>query len=181
MIIKKRQKKCKSCLQKFEPVRPLQICCSMNCAINHNEVKKKRQLKHDLSIARRALKTRAEHLKDTQAVFNRFIRLRDAGQVCISCQKPMLKKQNAGHYLSVGAHPELRFNENNNNAQCEHCNSFLSGNIARYRINLINKIGREAVEELESYHKPVKYTVEEILAIKALYRTKIKELERLAA
>ena len=181
MQVKKKTKKCKSCLQPFSPVRPLQICCSMNCAINHNEVKKRKQAKFDLMKARRDLKTRADHLRDTQAVFNRFIRLRDAGKPCISCQKPMLKKINAGHYLTVGAHPELRFNEHNNNAQCEHCNSFLSGNIARYRINLIAKIGREAVEALEGYHKPVKYTVEQILEIKALYRLKIKELERLAA
>lgn len=178
MITKQKTKKCKSCSVKFHPVRPLQEVCSMNCALKYNAEKKRKQLKHDLVLARKAMKTRADHLRDTQAVFNRFIRLRDAGFPCISCQKPMYKKINAGHYLSVGAHPELRFNENNNNAQCEHCNSFLSGNIARYRINLIEKIGREAVEELEGYHKPVKYTVDEILAIKALYRTKIKELER---
>lgn len=176
MLIKIKLKKCKACQQKYTPVRPLQEVCSLNCALNYNKEKIRKQVKRDIQIAKKALKTRSEHLKDTQAVFNRFIRLRDAGKPCISCNKPMLKKINAGHYLSVGAHPELRFNELNNNSQCEHCNSFLSGNIARYRINLISKIGLEQVEELEGYHKPVKYTIDEILAIKAEYRLKIKEL-----
>ena len=101
--------------------------------------------------------------------------MRDKNLLCISCQKPP-KKRNAGHYRSVGACPELRFEELNCHMQCEHCNTYLSGNLIEYRKNLILKIGVEKVEFLESKHEPKKYTIDEIKEIKAKYKQKLKGL-----
>lgn len=125
----------------------------------------------------KSLKTRSECLKDAQVVFNRFIRLRDAGNPCISCGRNSGAKMNAGHYLSVGAHPELRFNEFNTNLQCEHCNSYKSGNQAEYRPKLIAKIGLAEVERLEGPQLPLKLTIPEIQELIKVYKAKCKELQ----
>ncbi|MDG6786005.1 recombination protein NinG, partial [Glaesserella parasuis] len=73
--------------------------------------------------------------------------------------------------------PELRFNEDNVHKQCSACNNHLSGNITEYRINLVRKIGVERVEALESYHPPVKWSIEDCKEIIKTYRAKIKELK----
>ena len=103
--------------------------------------------------------------------------MRDAGSNCISCGKKC-KKENAGHYRSVGSCPELRFEPLNVHLQCEYCNTYLHGNLINYRINLIKKIGVEKVEWIESNHDPKRYTKEQIEELKNIYKTKIKNNEK---
>lgn len=175
--------KCKFCKQPATQRFGLNYFCSTDCAYNQiraNIIKKanidvKERRKRDRERLKQ-LKTRSEWLRDAQAVFNRFIRLRDAGNPCISCGRNSGAKMNAGHYLSVGAHPELRFNEFNTNLQCEHCNSYKSGNQAEYRPKLIAKIGLAEVERLEGPQEPLKLTIEEIQELIKVYKQKCKEL-----
>ncbi len=98
-------------------------------------------------------------MKEAQTIFNTWIRLRDKGNLCISCDK-ICKKENAGHYKSVGGFPELRFEPLNVHLQCEYCNTYLHGNLIEYRKRLIKKIGLEKAEWLEKKHDPKKYTIE---------------------
>ncbi len=131
------------------------------------------------------LKTKSDWMKEAQAAFNKWIRLRDLlwfkvnslPVVCTSCQKPP-KKINAGHYRSVGGNPELRFEPLNNNLQCEYCNTHLSGNLIDYRINLIKKIGQDKVDWLEGPHEPKNYTIDDIKTIKKEYTKKARELDK---
>ena len=86
--------------------------------------------------------------------FNTFIRSRDEGRPCISCN--LFTSLQAGHFYSGGHYPALRFNEDNVNGQCMRCNYYLSGDLNNYRKNLIEKIGIERVEKLDmlaDYHK----------------------------
>ncbi|ELW35573.1 bacteriophage Lambda NinG family protein, partial [Escherichia coli 95.0083] len=46
------------------------------------------------------------------------------------------------------------------------CNQHKSGNLVPYRVELINRIGQEAVDEIESNHNRHRWTVEECRAIK---------------
>jgi hypothetical protein len=121
---------------------------------------------------------RRHQLKLAQANFNKYIRLRDVDNPCISCQRHHKGKLNAGHYRTVKAMPELRFNELNVHGQCEPCNSYLSGNITEYRINLVKKIGADKVEWLEAHHEHKKLTVDQIIEIKKLYAQKARDLEK---
>ena len=168
-------KKCAICKNNFTQKHSLEKVCSIRCAINYASKIRKKKHAIELKVARENLKTRGDYLKEAQIEFNKFIRLRDKNLLCISCQKPP-KKRNAGHYRSVGACPELRFEELNCHMQCEHCNTYLSGNLIEYRKNLILKIGVEKVEFLESKHEPKKYTIDEIKEIKAKYKQKLKGL-----
>lgn len=173
-----RPKTCPSCREKFEPVRQLQVACSIECAIRHTQNLKAKRERKEHKERKAKLKDRRDWLREAQAVFNRFIRLRDAGQPCISCGRHHTGQIHAGHFLSVGARPELRFNEYNVHAQCAPCNNHLSGNIVLYRKGLIEKIGLAAVEWLEGPHEPKKYTIDDLKALKAHYQAKVKELEK---
>lgn len=126
----------------------------------------------------KALKTRSEWLKECQSIFNRFIRLRDAGLPCVSCGHPDdgSRQRHASHYKSVGGNPELRFNPLNCHASCSICNNYLSGNLVPYRVELIKRIGLEDVERLESKHEPLKLTVDEIKELIKTYKAKVKAL-----
>lgn len=172
-----RPKTCPACRNKFDPIRPLQVACTIECAIRHTQnLKAKREAKEHRE-RKAKLKDRRDWLREAQAAFNRFIRTRDYDEPCISCGRYHDGQWQAGHYRTTKAAPELRFNENNVNKQCAPCNNHLSGNIVLYRKGLIAKIGLQAVEALEGPHEPKKYTVDELKAIKAHYTRMTKELE----
>ena len=165
---------CRVCTAQFEPRRPLQAVCSPICAVRH--VRADRKAKRAETKARReAAKPRSKWLAEAQQAFNAWIRSRDAGKGCISCGTHN-GKANAGHYLSTGARPELRFNEANVALQCERCNTYLHGNLIAYRINLIERIGSGVVDWLEGPHQPAKWTIDELRAIRDDYRRRLKEM-----
>ena len=175
--------KCKVCGQPFvKTFSSTQKVCSPECAIKlarDNAQKAQERAEKKKQRERKAkLKSRSEWLKEAQSVFNKFIRLRDKDQPCISCGRYHQGQYHAGHYRSVGACPELRFCELNVHKQCAPCNDHKSGNIIEYRINLVNKIGADKVDWLERQdHDPKKYTIEDCKAIIKYYKAKIKELE----
>lgn len=99
----------------------------------------------------------------------------------MSCGRHHDGQYHAGHYRTVAASPELRFEPLNVHKQCAPCNNHKSGDIVNYRIELVKRIGAEAVEWLEGPHEPKKYTVEQLKAMTAEYRAKTRELKRAAA
>ena len=123
------------------------------------------------------LKSKAQHAKEAQTAFNAFIRQRDVDQPCISCGRWHNGQYHAGHYLSVGARPELRFTESNVHKQCAPCNTHLSGNAVLFRRGLVAKLGMELVEWLERPHEPRRDTVDSLKAIKAHYIVETKHLK----
>jgi hypothetical protein len=111
-----------------------------------------------------------------QKVFNTFIRMRDKDEPCISCGYAGTGRQaHASHYRPA-TNSKLRYDERNVWKSCQICNTHLSGNLANYRLALIEKIGLQQVEELESTNGVYIYTVEELQAIIKKYRAKTKEL-----
>ena len=136
-------------------------------------------------------KTKPELTKEAQEAFNDFIRERDRDLPCIDCghfsdgQNKTGGKWDAGHFLTIGGYPELRFNEDNCHKQLKSCNAG-SGKYRKkdrtvsdgYRINLISKIGLEAVERLEGPHEMPHWTHDELRSIRDGYRQKLKELKK---
>lgn len=173
-------KKCKECGESFVPNKPMQKVCSVACAITHaktaGEATRKRDQAKQVREARQKLKGRSEYAKEAQQAFNAWVRERDSGLPCISCGRFHQGQWHAGHYRTVGSSPELRFEPLNCHRQCAPCNNHKSGDIVNYRINLVRKIGLEAVEWLEGSHEPKRYTIDDLKAIKAEYKAKLKEL-----
>ena len=177
-----------SCGASFVPARLGQAVCSPACAMidaPRHEPKARKALaqieRKDIKVRKEKLKSRADHVKDTQQAFNAWVRVRDAALPCVSCGRHHEGQYHAGHYRTVGANPELRFEPLNAWKQCAPCNNHLSGNLINYRISLLQRIGEEKVAWLEGPHEPKKYTVEELKAMAADYRAKTRELKGRAA
>lgn len=170
--------KCKHCKEKFEPVRFNQkYCFNKTCLDAWIQEAKIKNWKKTKKKMQENLETIQDLIKAAQIVFNKYIRLRDKGNVCISCQKQP-KKENSGHFYNANNHWNVRFNENNVHLQCEHCNTFLSGNLINYRENLLKKIGESKFQLLEAEaNKTRKFTKEELKEIIDIYKKKIKEYE----
>lgn len=181
-----RPKKCRVCRETFTPRKALQVVCSPSCALLHAKQKGERERKALDKIERKAIreakekiKPRAAYMKETQAAFNAYIRQRDQGQPCISCGTTADVQYAAGHFRTVGACPELRFEPLNVHRQCnKNCNLEKSGNLIEYRIRLVQKIGAEKVAWLEGPHAPKHYSIEDLKAIKAKYRALVRDLKK---
>lgn len=195
------RRKCKVCgeyfVPKFHDIR-IRWCCPEHGAILAMEEREKekvkaaaKRIKEQKEAEKAGRKRRKDRLAElrpdgyykaqAQKAFNAFIRARDADLPCISCGEtnpPDLHggQWDCGHFKTVGAYPELRFEERNIHKQCVVCNQHKSGNLVPYRVELINRIGQEAVDEIESNHNRHRWTVEECRAIKAEYQQKLKDL-----
>ena len=182
-------KTCTVCKTEYTPQKMGQKVCSPGCALTLGpskrakaakvaQIKDKRETKAKLD----AMKTRGQHIAEAQAAFNQFIRARDAGMACICCGRHSAGMVHggdfdAGHYRSRGSAPHLRFDERNVHAQLKQCNRYASGNVVGYRVGLIERIGLEAVEALESDQEPRRHTVEQLKEIKKTYSAKAKQLK----
>lgn len=191
MTIERKQPKPKTCKNSackasFIPQRLGQAVCSPKCALATVEVQKAKEKKslaqagrRDIKVRKEALKTRADHAKEAQTVMNRYVRLRDAHLGCISCNKPANwgGQWHCSHFRSVGAAPHIRYNLWNMNRACSVCNNHLSGNIAGYRPKLIEKIGQNKVDWLESNHSVARHDIPYLKRIKAVFTKKCRRLE----
>ena len=160
-------------------MRPLQKVCGPACAM---KIARKAVQDADKKETKRkldAMQTRPQLLKKAQTAFNAYIRARDKGKPCISCDKPLDGGANtfdAGHYRSVGSAPHMRFVEDNCHGQCKHCNNWLAGNHVEYRKRLLERIGERQLELLESDNTLRKYTKEGLEEIAKHYREETRRL-----
>ena len=181
-----KSKTCRSCGTKFTPHRTLmaaRVCsplCGLELARNNRlkaerleQAKERKETKAKLD----KLKSRSEWAREAQTAFNAWVRARDAGNACISCGRHHQGQNHAGHYLSVGARPELRYEPLNVWLQCSPCNLHLSGNAVLFRKSLLEKIGAEKVEWLEGPHPTRHYSIDELKAIKTTYAAKARAIK----
>jgi len=178
-------KRCRTCKSKFEPFNSLQIVCGPVCALQYAQKEKIKAAESRAKDQRKwvkeqkeRLKSRGDHAREAQKEFNAFIRARDEHLPCISCESYTAGQYHAGHYRTVKAAPELRYDEANVHKQCAQCNNFDSGNLVEYRINLGKKIGTTEVDRLEGLTPPKHYTIDDLKEIKAKYRALTRELQR---
>ena len=194
--MRKIRRRCKNpdCREWFNPGFQNQTWCSADCGTvialakwekdrqkAKQEAERRRreetqQEKRHTKIRKLAVQPLSYFHKQAQTAFNAYIRTRDAGQPCISCGRDTGSKMNAGHFRTVGASKETRYDETNCHLQCEHCNSYLSGNIGEYKPRLIAKIGQAAFDRLMGPHELKKWTREELQELAAHYRQKTREL-----
>lgn len=124
--------------------------------------KKKKELKE-------SIKTPKDYKKDLQDIINPIVRLIDNNKGCISCDHGWgdnwTRQKHAGHRLSVGSTPELRFNVLNIYLQCSICNNWKSGNEREYDKGLINHYSQEqldAVRNLRIKYPSLHITIPEL-------------------
>ncbi|ENQ9598337.1 TPA: recombination protein NinG [Enterobacter hormaechei] len=200
------RRKCKVCgeyfVPKFHDTR-IRWCCPEHGAILAMEEREKEKVKAAAKrikeqkevekagrkrrkAKRESLKSKSQWDKEAQSAFNRYIRIRDEGKPCVSCGNPLIGKSNyltgsaidASHYRSRGAASHLKFNTFNVHSACTRCNRQLSGNAVEYRIRLIDRIGLERVERLESNNEPRRFDIPYLKRIKSIFTRKARSLEK---
>jgi hypothetical protein len=181
LAAKPKMRKCAVCKAPFIKRSMTHKACGPACAlVLARQVREKAERKAAL-VRKEKLKTRSDHMRAAQVAFNAFIRARDAGKTCICCPRPLRAEAvgggfDCGHYRSVGSAPHLRFDERNAHGQTKQCNRYGAGRAVDYRIGLIARIGLDQVEALEADQAPRMFRAEELIAIKAEYRAKLKTL-----
>jgi len=180
-----KKKKCKICKTEFIPFNSLTKVCSSQCAYEYVQQENLRKSRKDAKEQRKqhredknGLKSRSDWLREAQTVFNAYIRARDRGQPCISCDKSDngQHQRHASHYRSVKACSILRFNTFNVHSSCATCNAILSGNLLEYRIRLIKKIGAERVDWLECQNNPIRYDIDYLKRLKKIFSKRAKRV-----
>jgi hypothetical protein len=192
MLTTTKPPRCKFCRQRTEGERIHPACVdAWWTAYNAKQQAKKVQAEKAKDRAtREKQKPLRDLLAEAQTAFNQWVRTRDAHQPCISCGEtdPPMKPGgawDAGHFLSRGAYPELRFDEDNCHKQCKTCNGG-GGKFAHkartvaaeYEERLIERIGPERVERLKGPHELVKWDRDVLRQIKTIYRAKTRELRK---
>ncbi|MBW2106613.1 MAG: recombination protein NinG [Deltaproteobacteria bacterium] len=174
-----RKKKCKNCKTVFQPVRPLQQACKPRCAIELIRKKQEKMYRKETRERKKKLKSKSDWLKEAQTVCNKYIRMRDKGKPCISCGKEDngQHQRHASHFKSMGNCSPLRFHEMNIHASCMRCNSYLSGNLLKYKNSLIKKHGKEIVGWMEAQTQTYSWDIEDIKEVKKYYKQKITVMD----
>ena len=176
---KLRRKRCKVCKAYYEPRSTTQTSCSPVCALKYVGIQREKDAKKAQREAKQRIRDndRSFRLKQAQAAFNTFIRMRDDDLPCVSCGRWHQGQWHASHYRPTGQNSALRFNEINCHRACSVCNNHHSGNLIPYREELVRRIGLPLVEWLEKDHPKVQaWSCEELKAIEAYYKRAVKEM-----
>ena len=160
------------------PRSTTQKVCSPDCAIELNRIKREKEFDAETRRRKQTIKTRSDYESEAQQAVNEYVRIRDAKLPCISCGNYHNGQYHAGHYRSVGSAPELRFNTYNIHKQCAPCNNHLSGNPIPYRKRLKAKIGKVRLDWLEGPHQPLKYTIDQLVKVRKIFKKKSKWLKK---
>ena len=120
-------------------------------------------------------------LINTRTICHDYIKLRDKGKPCVSCNQPWSKDHQAGHWKKAELFSTLKFDERNIHNQCEGCNLFNDGNVQEYGNRIHLRIGREGKKELEhlaELDKQINFKWDRLQLVETrdYYKAKIKEL-----
>jgi hypothetical protein len=105
------------------------------------------------------VKRRSEWLDNLQTLVNQWVvHVRDKDEPCCTCGKTKQNiKYDAGHMISRGSSPELRFELTNIHKQCSiECNVHGSGKRKEYELFIIKKYGQAHLDWLLGPQKSLK-------------------------
>lgn len=182
----------RACRNKFEPDprHPFVVACCEGCKIilsmrhiQKAEAARERKARREAKAQRMADKERLQELKPlhywakrAEKACNAFIRLRDAGDPCISCGTYDAPVWHAGHCYTVAARPDIRYHEDNIHLQCPSCNTYQGGMVGEYKKRVASKITQERLDALAYVNPAFKKTREYYQSIEAEYKAKFKAL-----
>lgn len=184
-------KTCKTCRVKFEPRTPLQTTCGIACAAEHGKrvtaaqkAKQQRQERAQDKVKKESMQPAKYWKAKAKKAMHLYVRLRDEGKPCASCDTILIRlgraggDYDAGHFRSVGSAKHLEFDERNIFGQCKHCNDFMKGNQLEYERRLRLLKGDAYVDDLKADQAPRHYKVADFQAIESHYKTAVKQLKQ---
>lgn len=188
---KPKPKTCKTCREKYTPRTPMQVACGIPCALALLEktkaaqkAKQQRQERAQDKVKKESMQPAKYWKAKAKKAMHLYVRLRDEGKPCASCDTILIRlgraggDYDAGHFRSVGSAKHLEFDERNIFGQCKHCNDFMKGNQLEYERRLRLLKGDAYVEELKADQSPRHYKVADFQAIESHYKTAVKQLKQ---
>lgn len=186
-----RKRKCAVCKQPFQPRSMTHKACGPECAewlsakvSAEKKAKQQRQERAETKAKLLSMKPRKWWVAKTKKAMHLYVRTRDEGQPCCSCDTILVKAgsiggdYDAGHLRSVALAKHLEFDPRNVWGQCKSCNGELKrGNIYEYERRLRIKIGDEIVDSLMSDNTERHLKIHDLQEIEAYYKLKLKELQ----
>ncbi|MFZ4705575.1 MAG: recombination protein NinG [Bacteroidales bacterium] len=161
------------------PRRPLQPYCSARCERQAREERTEAKMAHTTIQGTKCGKSQhsqpdsyTKRVNFAKVVFQAWVRRRDKGLPCPCCGDTQ-GFHDGGHFKKAEIYRGVLFHEMNVNGCCTVCNRHMDGNIAAYRIGLIEKYGEQAVDELEQFANETRNKVwsdEELNAIIKKYK-----------
>src|SRR6185437_7930021 len=121
--------------------------------------------------------------KKAKSALHAFVRERDHGKSCISCDTILIKTgkpggdYDAGHFRSVGSAKHLEMDVRNIHGQCKQCNNHRSGNVIEYERRLRIRYGDRMVDELLADNTSRMYRKTDYQAIEAVCKQRLKDLK----
>lgn len=182
--------KCKVCRSEFVRKLPNQKVCGADCATSFavsDRAKQERITQKQQASADRKqmelLRPRKWWLAKAKTALHAYIRARDEGKQCISCDTILIKlgrvggDYDAGHFRSVGSAKHMEFVERNIHGQCKSCNDYKKGNQIEYEHRLRARYGDDYVECLLNDNTARNLTIDDFKVIEAKYKKLIKEMK----
>lgn len=130
--------------------------------------KKKRKDMASLNKTAKNLKYK-KSVVSTQVIFNRSVRAFWADSkgmcTCITCGKKdhwQGATIESGHYKTVGARNDLRFNRKNVYPQCKFCNNYGGHDTQLFKVEVMKIIGKDCHDRMVKDRKQVKHDLVKI-------------------
>lgn len=188
IVWKPKGRNCKICKTRFTAKDPREWwCCpehGTELAVAKMKQAKERKWRKERAAARRTIETTGELLDRVQGYCNAYIRERDWGKPCFTCDRPHdgTHKRDAGHFKPVGAGgaSPARLHPNNIRMTCTQCNTRRGGgNHPNYRPRLVAEIGEEMVAAVERlHHSSVKWDRSAVEQLGEWFRSETRRMKR---
>lgn len=179
-------KKCAICRAPFQPRSMTHKACGPDCSQTLMERDKRikqskaqRQERAEDKAKLEAMKPAKWWKSKAKTAMHLYVRTRDAGKPCASCDTILLQlgrpggDYDAGHFRSVGSAKHLEFDERNVFGQCKHCNDHLKGNQLEYERRLRLLKGDKFVDELRADNAGRHYKIADYQEIEQYYKAKL--------
>lgn len=178
---------CKACRERFIPELPGALVCSEPCSMTYavsarGKAEKRAKIKERKAdaVKREKQKTPTKHESECRAIVQKIARIRDRNDGCISCHMgaDYQGMWHGSHFRPAGNNAAVQFHLWNIHKSCAQCNVFKGGNLGAYRPRLVEKIGADRVEWLESQNHPVKTNVAYLTRFKAVMGKRLRRIEK---
>jgi hypothetical protein len=172
-------RKCEMCPREFLPRSSFHACCSQRCAmrkVKREKAAKAAREKADFQARKDAIKKLSTLESECRDIVQALARIRDRHDGCISCHMGANYggRWHGSHFRPAGNNAAVQFHLWNIHKACAQCNLFKGGNIAEYRPRLVEKIGLDRVEWLESQTQAVKYRRDYLLRFKKVMGKRLR-------
>ncbi|MDA3806634.1 MAG: recombination protein NinG [Thiomicrorhabdus sp.] len=134
---------------------------------------------------KKTIMTRSDWIKKTKTACHNYIRARDEGKQCVTCDTVLFQGGvgggfDAGHYRDVGNSKHLEFHALNIFGQCKKCNNPAWGGHSKivYRAEIVNRIGEDLVAKIDADNEPRKYTIQDFERLEVIFKRKLKLLKK---